>query len=1548
MLKRFKTNPFKNKITKITLTISLIALGLIMVWRLLNPTDIEAAWFDDNYSYRQAITFTHNAALTDRRVTITVDTSTLISVGKMQSDCDDSRFTDNNGKILKYQLTGTCNNASTTYDVIFPTIINGSNAAYFYYGNTLAISNSTDVSSFTALSPSGGSAALATEEKGSTPVLYWSFNDATGTTAQDSSVQNNDGTLTNGPVWKTKDDCVLDGCIFFDGTNDRVGKTYSTDTELNPSTASITVSAWFRHSSAISGQDTLIARADGLNGVGYKIYMNLSGNICFGIDAVAGSFPNDAACTTTTYNDSNWHFMSAVKNTTTDINTYIDGKLLKTTASITTSSISGTSTPFYVGIDADTTSNPWDGYIDEVKAYNYAKTAAQIYTDYANRGSLDQTGATLGATDPTQTLSNGLIGYWKMDETSWTNDCSTTSVLDSSGNAKNGKSCPNSTGISTPSFGKFANAPSFNGTSQFVKVNTPSLPTTDFTYSAWVNPANITGAKYIFYGQNGSGSDSLGIYLSADDIRVDTNNVNRIAYTSIILANTWSHIVVTRNGSTIRLYLNGILYGTTGTDASALSFSTCPLLIGVADAGTCNSTTGGSGFFGGKIDEARVYNRALSANDVQKLYDWAPAPVAYWKMDEGSWTVDCSTASVIDSSTSGNNSKACPNSTGPVGGTIGKFGKAGSFDGTNDYILVPNSTSIESVKGTTNNAWTYSAWLYPNTLSTNAMFYVTGSATDNNGQDIAILLNYDGSATTLKIKSPKGPGVSVAITLSSGLSIGSWQYLSIARNGSTIIVYKNGVEVGRSTGYTQGSSQGTYDMTIGGSPTYSFEDSNSTTNYNGKIDDFKIYNYDRSAKQVIEDMNANHPIVGTPVGGPAGHWSFDEGYGTTANDKSLNTNSLTLSTATSAWTNSGKFGKAWHGLGTNWLSRADDDDFDFAAADDFTISTWFKSTSASNPGTTEYILDKSLSGATQNAGYAIYAKTSGVVCFGIDDDTTWTPDDEACSVLDIYDATWHHITAKKTGITRIDIYTDGKLIGSDTSIAATATLANSRILYIGDRDGVDNGNEFNGDIDETKIYRAALNDSEIKVEYNQGKAQVLGTLSTESDGTTASFSNAREYCIPGDSTSCAAPAAEWNFEEHSGTSVKDTSGNSITGTLTSGSYIQGKIGTGINFSGTTTVDFSASNTPDTRNAFTISGWIKPSSLASNLAIYCTDSSSCLYVTTTGALTFACAGTTASSSTSSVTAAAWNHVVMTYDGTSVYNFYINGQYLTSDNSASECNNSASNWKLGYNDGSATASAFSGVMDQFRIYTYERTAAQVAWDYNRGAPIARYNMDECTGTTIHDSTNTYNGTLTIGATGTYTSAGTCSSGTSTHSWNGGTTGKFNSATALDGTDDYISITDTANLRFDSAAQDYSHFAWVKRTTTGIEYIVSKEDADNDGWRMMFNSSNQVVCSEDISDVTSTTAISDTNWHQVGCTISRAGNGQIYIDGKADGSTVSMGSDAMATTSNIAIGTRSYTATNYFNGLIDEVQLYNYALTTQQIKTIYNQNAAIRFGP
>src|SRR3989344_8327301 len=127
------------------------------------PPTLEAAWFDDAYAYRQPFSFAHNAAISsERAVTFSLDTAELIAAGVMQADCDDTRFTDINGKLLRYQLTGTCNNAATTYEVVYNSIVNGPNPAYVYYGNPTTPTASENVSAVTALTPSGGDPAITT------------------------------------------------------------------------------------------------------------------------------------------------------------------------------------------------------------------------------------------------------------------------------------------------------------------------------------------------------------------------------------------------------------------------------------------------------------------------------------------------------------------------------------------------------------------------------------------------------------------------------------------------------------------------------------------------------------------------------------------------------------------------------------------------------------------------------------------------------------------------------------------------------------------------------------------------------------------------------------------------------------------------------------------------------------------------------------------------------------------------------------------------------------------------------------------------------------------------------------------------------------------------------------------------------------------------------------------------------------------------------------------------------------------------------------------
>ena len=74
-------------------------------------------------------------------------------------------------------------------------------------------------------------------------------------------------------------------------------------------------------------------------------------------------------------------------------------------------------------------------------------------------------------------------------------------------------------------------------------------------------------------------------------------------------AGTWTHLAETYDGSSVRLYVNGTPVSTTAAAGSMVS-STAPLEIG-------GNTIWGE-YFSGLIDEVRVYNRALSAAEIQQ------------------------------------------------------------------------------------------------------------------------------------------------------------------------------------------------------------------------------------------------------------------------------------------------------------------------------------------------------------------------------------------------------------------------------------------------------------------------------------------------------------------------------------------------------------------------------------------------------------------------------------------------------------------------------------------------------------------------------------------------------------------------------------------------------------------------------------------------------------------------------------------------------------------------------------------------------------------
>ncbi|MDY6933575.1 MAG: DUF2341 domain-containing protein [Spirochaetota bacterium] len=217
----------------------------------------------------------------------------------------------------------------------------------------------------------------------------------------------------------------------------------------------------------------------------------------------------------------------------------------------------------------------------------------------------------------------GLVGLWHMDEGSGN------TIGDSSGNNNTGTNhYAGWVGADGGRWGDssigFSNGDSldFDGGSDYVLVpDNSSLDLMDITIEAWCNPDDLFGFQYQYfvskYDISGQRSYALAVDQSSNSIRFLTSfdgyNYNNLQGGSLSTG-TWYHVVGTFDGTTKRLYVNGVLVNTTFV-SGILHFSTADLTIGTRSDLNSNYD------FNGTIDEVAIYDRALSTEEIRAHYE---------------------------------------------------------------------------------------------------------------------------------------------------------------------------------------------------------------------------------------------------------------------------------------------------------------------------------------------------------------------------------------------------------------------------------------------------------------------------------------------------------------------------------------------------------------------------------------------------------------------------------------------------------------------------------------------------------------------------------------------------------------------------------------------------------------------------------------------------------------------------------------------------------------------------------------------------------------
>ena len=370
-----------------------------------------------------------------------------------------------------------------------------------------------------------------------------------------------------------------------------------------------------------------------------------------------------------------------------------------------------------------------------------------------------------------ENLTDGLVLYQSFNG----DDINGTTAIDRSGNGNDGTI----TGA-TKVIGKRGQALSFDGDDDQIEIpdsNNSLDGVGQVTLSLWFYPTSSNGNYKIIAGK-GVNAANYGLwYQGSSFVATFYNGSWRNHNASGTYATgEWYHLsmVIDNNNDTVRIYVNGV-------DRTVSSAETSDM---VADNGSFYVTPSYSGRPAGKIDEVRVYNRALSSDEIGSLYRLGENKINVSQatnIDDGlvlSQSFDgkyITGSTAIDASGNGNS--------GTIYGatpTIGKRGQALSFDGDNDYVNFGNDLNSQS--------FTISSWIKPKTVS--GLKVILGKL-----RVYELNINYLDNQKTLCIVGDGSFWQSSPYSLSSSnYNIDEWNHVACVFDGTNLTTYQNGIE----------------------------------------------------------------------------------------------------------------------------------------------------------------------------------------------------------------------------------------------------------------------------------------------------------------------------------------------------------------------------------------------------------------------------------------------------------------------------------------------------------------------------------------------------------------------------------------------------------------------------------------------------------------------------------------------------------------------------------------------------------------------------------